>query len=69
MLSNQLMVRVSDEQSEVLRLIASAQGRSRQDVVREAIDQYADRHLAVGMLTRIRARHAAELALYQRLAR
>lgn len=63
------MVRITDEQSELLGLLASAQRRSRQDVVREAVDQYADRQVAAGMLARIRARHAAELAAYDRLAR
>lgn len=68
-LSRQLMLRVTPEVDDALGLAARVQGRSKQDVVRTAVDQYLAAEVAEGMLERIRERHAAERALYDRLAR
>jgi predicted transcriptional regulator len=68
-LSKQIMLRVSEETDEVLGLVARTQGRSKQDVVREAVEDYVRAQMHAGMRERIRSRHAAERALYDRLAR
>jgi predicted transcriptional regulator len=39
-----MTLRLTDEEAEALRTQASAEGRSMQDVAREAVREYVDRH-------------------------
>lgn len=64
-----MTLRTSDEQGELLDLVARVQGRTRVAVVREALERYLRAEVAEGMRERVRARHAAERATYDRLAR
>jgi predicted transcriptional regulator len=64
-----MTLRLSDEQAETLDLVARADDQTVTEAVRTAIDAHIEqRRRDAGFRERLRRRHEAESALYERLA-
>lgn len=65
-----MTLRLDDERAAMLELVARADDKSLTDTVRDAIDRHIDeRRKDEQFKERLRQRHEAERALYERLAR
>jgi len=65
-----MTLRLDDERAAMLELVARADDKSLTDTVRDAIDRHIEeRRNDNAFKERLRQRHEAERALYERLAR
>lgn len=69
MAAKNMTLRLSDEQAAAIELVARIDEQSVSDAIRAAIDAHIDaRRGDVAFRERLRKRHAAEAALYDKLA-
>lgn len=69
-MAKNMTLRLDDERAAMLELVARADDKSLTDTVREAIDLHIqERRKDEAFKERLRQRHEAERALYERLAR
>jgi len=70
MMAKTMTLRLDDERAAMLELVARADDKSLTEAVRDAIDRHIEeRRMDEQFRERLRQRHEAERALYERLAR